>query len=142
MINSKPYTMVTRTTRFITREEVKANPKTLYLFGDNAKRMGYGGQAKEMRGERNTFGIITKYYPATADNAYFSDDQFVQTRALITSDIVNALAHYKAGGYTSLVIPEIGVNRAQLPTRAPRTYKHLQDELQWLTDQINQIKPL
>jgi hypothetical protein len=53
----------------IYRRDLRANPESLYLFGDNTKRVGIGGQAREMRGEPNAVGIATKNapgsYPAT-----------------------------------------------------------------------------
>lgn len=44
-------------TKYIKRQDLKSNPNTQYLFGDNLKRSGFGGQAKEMRGEPNAIGI-------------------------------------------------------------------------------------
>ncbi len=44
----------------IRREDVRAEPDKIFLFGDNLKESGYGGQAKEMRGEANARGIPTK----------------------------------------------------------------------------------
>lgn len=46
--------------KLITRADLKANPNLLYIFGDNLERTGFGGQAKEMRGEPNAFGFATK----------------------------------------------------------------------------------
>jgi hypothetical protein len=36
----------------IYRMDLIANPNILYVFGDNTKRVGMGGQAGEMRGVR------------------------------------------------------------------------------------------
>ena len=54
--------IVYRTDKVITRDKIKENPDVLYLFGDNLLRKGLGGQAKEMRGEPNTLGIVSKKY--------------------------------------------------------------------------------
>jgi hypothetical protein len=35
----------------ITRAMVQADRDTIFVFGDNMKRAGYGGQAGQMRGE-------------------------------------------------------------------------------------------
>ena len=43
-------------------EQCRANPRAIYVFGDNLLRKGLGGQAKEMRGEPNTLGIVSKKY--------------------------------------------------------------------------------
>ena len=42
---------------FITRKDVRENRFKIYVFGDNLQKIGYGGQAKAMRGEYNTIGI-------------------------------------------------------------------------------------
>jgi hypothetical protein len=49
--------------KYIKREDLRANPTVLYVFGDNEARTGLGGQAKEMRGEPNAVGIATKASP-------------------------------------------------------------------------------
>jgi len=41
----------------IKRDDLRAHPDRIYLFGDNVARQGRGGQAKEMRGEPNALGI-------------------------------------------------------------------------------------
>lgn len=43
----------------IYRADLTANPTVTYVFGDNMARVGFGGQAAEMRGEPNAFGIPT-----------------------------------------------------------------------------------
>src|SRR3972149_600556 len=51
-----------------TRDGIKKNRNCWYVFGDNMMRYGYGGQAKEARGEFNAIGIPTKWSP----HKYFS----------------------------------------------------------------------
>jgi hypothetical protein len=46
--------------KHITREMVRADPSTVFVFGDNMARNGLAGQAKEMRGEPNAIGVPTK----------------------------------------------------------------------------------
>jgi hypothetical protein len=57
----------------ITREMVRAEPDKIFVFGDNLERRGLGGQAKEMRGEPNAVGIVTKRRPSWDDDAFFAD---------------------------------------------------------------------
>lgn len=59
--------------KHITREMLRAEPNTLFVFGDNIQRRGYGGQAKEMRDEPNAVGIPTKMRPSMNESAFFSD---------------------------------------------------------------------
>ena len=69
--------------KMIYREDLIRNPDTIYLFGDNDKRKGLGGQAKEMRGESNAIGIRTKKAPFSDNSAYYIDSEFdMKTRVL------------------------------------------------------------
>jgi len=140
---SKPTTqsstsVVEKTDKIVLRSELKANPTTLYLFGDNDIRKGLGGQAKEMRGEPNAIGISTKKLPARGEEAYKSDTELQQNKKIITDDINKAIAEWNTGKYNKLIIPQMGVGLAELPTRAPETYKFLQQELKRLEDQVTQ----
>ena len=53
-----------------TRALIQSNPTALFVFGDNLKRIGYGGQAGEARGCLNAIGIPTKVSPSE----YIFDD--------------------------------------------------------------------
>jgi len=128
--------VVERTNKIILRSELKANPTTLYLFGDNDIRKGLGGQAKEMRGEPNAVGVSTKKLPARSEEAYKSDTELEKNKKIITNDINKAIAEWNTGKYSKLIIPQMGVGLAELPTRAPETYKFLQQELKRLEDQV------
>jgi len=59
----------------ITRDYVKDNPDMVFIFGDNDERDGMGGQAGEMRGERNAIGIPTKKKPSATDDSYYTNHQ-------------------------------------------------------------------
>lgn len=63
--------------KLYTPELLRQNPDKIYVFGDNMKRYGRGGQAV-IRDEPNAFGIATKRYPSMEDWAFFSDkdDEF------------------------------------------------------------------
>jgi hypothetical protein len=135
---TQPAASVEKTNKIIIRSELKANPTTLYLFGDNDIRKGLGGQAKEMRGESNAIGISTKKLPASNEEAYKSDDDLQENKRIITDDINKAIAEWNTGKYNKLIIPQMGVGLAELPTRAPLTFEFLQQELKRLEDQITQ----
>lgn len=49
---------------WILRDDLQSNPIDFYVFGDNLHGVGYGGQAREMRGEPNAIGIVTKVHPS------------------------------------------------------------------------------
>lgn len=129
--------MVTQTTHTIKRSEVRANKNKLYLFGDNIARKGLGGQAAEMRYEPNTIGIITKKWPSNYPTSFLSDKELEKNQKLITEDINKAIEKYKAGSYNEVIIPPLGTGLAQLPTKAPETYKFLQQELERLINELS-----
>ena len=124
--------------RIITRTEVKNNPKTLYIFGDNDQRKGLGGQAKEMRGEQNTLGVSTKKYPSNNESSFKTDNELEDNKKIITDDINKVIAEWNTGKYNKVNVPQIGVGLAALPTRAPKTYAFLQEELNRLEKTVSQ----
>ena len=82
--------------KFIQRIDIQCNRHCLYLFGDNLDRQGMGGQAKEMRGEPNSFGIATKrsishnypddyFFDAQGDVNYIIDEEFDRLYACLFS---------------------------------------------------------
>lgn len=121
-------------THIITRKELRDNPNTIYVFGDNMARQGYGGQAKEMRGEPNAIGIPTKYYPTMSEQAFFTDEVFLDKEVMYAVD--NALNRIKEQlQYKNIVvIPSagIGTGLAELPKRAPNFYKYILQKLELL----------
>ena len=48
---------------WITRNDLKANRDVIYVYGDNVKREGRRGLAREMRGERNAHAISVSWGP-------------------------------------------------------------------------------
>lgn len=116
--------------QFITREYVRANRDKLFLFGDNLERRGFGGQAAEMRGEPNAIGIPTKKSPNNSAEAFFSDNEFEQNKASIDAAFAEISRSVK-DPIRAIVIPSdgLGTGRAQLDTRAPRTFAYLQQKL-------------
>ena len=109
----------------ITREMVQAEPDTIFLFGDNLLGKGFGGQAKEMRGEPNAIGIPTKRAPSMQSNAFFSDATYADNVKAIDA------AFAKIPPNTKIVVPAagLGTGLAQLDTRAPKTFAYLQSKL-------------
>nr|WP_070960329.1 hypothetical protein [Hyphomonas sp. Mor2] len=60
---------------WITRDDLKANRDWIYVYGDNVKRDGRRGLAREMRGEPNahaisvSWGPFDPFLPETLDEA-------------------------------------------------------------------------
>lgn len=114
---------------FITRASMKARPGTLFIFGDNMARAGFGGQAKEMRGEPNAVGIPTKKAPRRDDSAYFTDADFNSAVKAITPEIERLKTHISSGGDIVYPAAGIGTDRAELPQRAPKIHAYIQEQI-------------
>jgi guanylate kinase len=96
----------------------------IFLFGDNERREGKGGQAK-IRDEPNAFGIRTKRAPKTNQGAYWSDENYQQNIEMMADDFRRVFREIRPG--MTLVIPGsgLGTGRALLPERAPKTFEWL-----------------
>lgn len=118
---------------FITRAFIEANPHILFIFGDNDERWGYGGMAKEFRGEPNSVGIRTKKAPNMDAEAFYTDDEFGDNVRKIDADIANVLRYMNMEHFTLLHIPEgVGKGLAKLQENAPDTFRYLQRRLDQL----------
>lgn len=117
------------TQKIIKRSDCQSNPDVLYLFGDNSLRVGFGGQAAEMRGEPNAIGVRTKETPDMASNAFFYDCTYELNCSKIDHDLSRAIHHLENGGI--VVIPEdgLGTNLARLASTAPQTFIYLNEQL-------------
>ena|SRR5687768_10506382 len=111
--------------KWIKRGDLRSNPDKRYVFGDNVRRIGLGGQAKEMRGEPNAIGVVTKYYPSMAPRSFFNDT--AECMELVMQDLMvvqNALDQE-----LKVVVPldGIGAGLSRLPELAPRLYDYIVD---------------
>lgn len=106
----------------ITRTNLRNNPNTLYVFGDNLMGRGYGGQAAAMRGEPNAVGIPTKNSPAE-----FATDNDFDIYAQVYSEVFPKLsAHLLMGGEVIWPYDGIGTGLADLKNQAPNVWQLLQ----------------
>lgn len=126
------------TMKRITRSFVRSHRDRIFLFGDNLTRRGFGGQAAAMRGEPNAVGIPTKKLPSNCEAAFFNDEEFEQNKAAI-DQAFNRLSQISLPAEQTVVVPAdgLGTGRAQLETRAPRTFAYLQKRLEDLSLQLN-----
>lgn len=104
----------------ITRAMLRAEPDALFVFGDNLARKGFGGQAKEMRGENNAIGIPTKRFPSMAHDAYLRDRDFAEWAVESGCNVCKLLAHE---GKIVWPAAGIGTGLAQLQKRTPRSMR-------------------
>ncbi len=104
----------------IFRSDLKNNPNVLYLFGDNAKRQGFGGQAHEMRGEPNAVGIRTKWSPDNTPQAFFNDSRLREFHGMLTEDMRPVITALYEGKIVVIPSDGLGTGLSELPTRAPK----------------------
>jgi hypothetical protein len=114
---------------WITRAMMRGEPDTLFVFGDNFAHVGFGGQAREMRGEPNAIGLPTKRSPSK-----FMIDMDVHRVKRETHDDINTLKwHLENGGIVVWPKDGIGTGLANLHWHAPvveRFYADLLNELE------------
>lgn len=118
--------------KFIRREDLQANPETLYLFGDNDDRSGYGGQAKEMRDEENAVGVRTKWSPSTNPGAFFRDRDAEQVFGMIDEDLDPVIDHLRQGGTVVIPADGLGTGLSRLPQTSPIIFNYLEERLEYL----------
>lgn len=126
--------------KFITRSMLKSAPDTLFVFGDNLARQGFGGQAREMRGEPNAVGIPTKHRPSMAEDAFFTDDDKTKFLIVICMDYIRLVKHAARGSHIVWPKDGIGTGLAELEQRAPEIYKMIK-ELEELLGRLAQESP-
>jgi DNA polymerase elongation subunit (family B) len=114
---------------FVSRETVQSNREKIFVFGDNDMKEGFGGQAAEMRGERNTIGIPTKKKPDTTPDSYYTDDEFEQNKKKINYAINLILREIREGRTIVFPTSGIGTGLAKLKEKAPKTFQFLQASL-------------
>ena len=115
-------------------EQCEKNPNKLYIFGDNAMRVGNGGQA-QIRPADNSYGIATKSTPMTNELAYFGDRQ--DEADIIFGDIVELYDVYMGmteSNYDTIVFPAdgLGTGLSQMPERSPKLYKWMNSTIEML----------
>lgn len=109
-----------------TRSQAKASPGSIFVFGDNLKRAGKGGQAEELRGEPNAVGIITKAEPSREDYAYLADDLHGNACAKAwEADFGRLTEHLKRGGTIVWPADGIGTGLALMKSKAPMLWDEL-----------------
>lgn len=124
----------------ITRAYIREKFGThIFLYGDNMGRSGLGGQAKEIRGEPNSFGVPTKWAPNTHENAYFAEEDIYDEAVNRALDFPFNLARsWLMGGFreSTVVIPAegIGTGLSKLEEKAPGIFQLIQLK-------INELKP-
>lgn len=105
-----------------TRESIRRNSNTLYVFGDNLMRTGFGGQAREARGEPNSVGIVTKISPS----AYLFDMQVNLVEEPIVEAFNRLRNHLLAGNNIVWPADGVGTGLAALQTTGPLLFQTIE----------------
>jgi hypothetical protein len=106
----------------IYRRDLRLNRGALYVFGDNEKREGLGGQAGEMRGEPNAVGVATLRAPGLPWNMYETKRQC----GVVDNDLIPVVNALLLGGTVIFPSDGIGTGLANLAQHAPDTFQHVQ----------------
>lgn len=119
----------------IARADLVANPKLVYVFGDNVARYGYAGQAAACRGLPNAHGIATLWEPGK----HFDDRDYQKITAILIEDI-DALAARE----TNIVFPldGIGTGLARMEDEAPACYDFMCGYLELKLGIVNNMSAL
>ena len=106
--------------RVYARCHIQQRPKILVLFGDNMRREGMGDQAAQCRGEPNVLGIPTKWKPERGPGAFFSNQDYMAVKNVITDAFLGAKDHLLRGQDVAYPFRGIRTGFAGLEQRAPK----------------------
>lgn len=103
----------------------------LFIFGDNIRRRGIGGQAI-IRYYDNTFGFITKIDPNNFEESFITDANYEAYKKYVDKTIeylkymleINIHYEYLVFPYTGL-----GNGLAKMPEKAPKCFEYLKEQL-------------
>ena len=120
------------TQKVISLSDLQRNPATFYVFGDNLEAKGAGGQVKDIRGEPNAIGWITKKKATHKVGSYLTNkdlEVFIQHQALTIRTIETLLERGRV-----VVFPEdrLGSGLAKLEESSPHCWKHLNTGVDYL----------
>lgn len=119
---------------FIDREFVRHHRNYLFLFGDNLATCGFGGQARDMRGEPNAIGVATKIYPDTRSIDYFNDALDWNTITRYYDLLFIRIRDLGIKFYDKIIIPEIGLGTgySKMQENCPKLLAYLNQKLKEL----------
>lgn len=108
-----------------TPELCRQHHNSVFIFGDNLRRFGMGGQAV-IRNEPNAVGVATKRKPSMDESAFFTEADLDK----VLDDLERVWKLLADDPYLDVIVPvtrdgqvSLGLERAQLTTRAPNVYE-------------------
>lgn len=113
---------------FISRQNLRDHRDQLFVFGDNLTRRGLGGQAKQMRGEPNAVGLVTKL----SISSFLRPGLLEEVELHSANEIQRLKSHHAQGGIIVWPQAGIGTGLAQLAQQAPNIAEYWDRLLLWL----------
>ena len=123
---------------YVTREYIRKHRDTYFVFGDNILGIGYGGQARECRGEPNTIGIPTKWSPSMKPQAFFRDADFYKVKPYI-DEAFRKMIDVLEQGYDVCFLPNIGRGLAKLHITAPVIMDYINNWIQEILREYGKV---
>ena len=104
-------------------EQCRANPRSIYVFGDNLLRVGEAGQAS-IRSCNNAIGIATKKKPSMLESSFFSDKEYDKLEPFLKKEIDKIVSIMFSDNLDTLVFPidGLGTGLSKLPQKAPKVF--------------------
>ena len=112
----------------ITHSYIEAHPEWFFVYGDDCTRKAYRGQAAVAGICDNAAPVSTKFFDCERNAAYYTDELLKEHHVPRLMDEIARIKE-KAGDRKIVLFPRIGCGGAELPTRAPKFYKILVEEL-------------
>lgn len=111
-------------------EKCRANPRSIYIFGDNLLRAGKAGQAS-IRSCNNAIGIATKKKPSMLESAFFSDKEYDKLEPFLKKEMDKIINILLSNDFDTLVFQKdgLGTGLSKLPQKAPKVFLALSDLL-------------
>lgn len=126
--------------KYWTEEIVEKDKKYVYIFGDNDISKGKGGQAI-IRDCSNAMGIPTKKLPNNSKSSFYTDDEYEENVKKIDTAIDKIIRELEKNTYEGIVLPQdgLGTGLADLPTKAPKTFKYLNNSIDILIKKVESM---
>lgn len=114
-----------------TIDQCKKNSDTLFIFGCNGERSGYGGQAV-IRDQVNAIGFQTKHRPGANKEDYFDDEAYTKNCQIIEEEINRIKRYAEEKGFKTICFSfyGLGTGLSEMPLRCPQTFFYLCTRLQ------------
>lgn len=128
---------IIRYSGWYSEELCQQHPTLVFIFGDNVRGVGRGGQAI-IRYEPNAFGVPTKRVGSMAPGSFFQEGNLTDRNSVI--DALNKIEDMLDGG-SQIVVPvtaeseiSLGLERARLKEVAPSLYAIIKERFEAFAD--------